>query len=151
MGYCQKHERHTIQHPGLTIPFQVCPVCLRISQKSKGEKMLTVITLQEYQEEARKTAIYPNVGENLQYVVLGLCGEGGEIANKVKKIARDSDGVMSDEVKKQIFKELGDTLWYLSNICDEVGLSLEDVANNNILKLRSRQKRGKLKGSGDDR
>jgi NTP pyrophosphatase (non-canonical NTP hydrolase) len=109
------------------------------------------MTFADYQIEARKTAIYPNVGSNYIYPVLGLCGEAGEVAEKVKKIIRDKDGKVSDEDRKAIAKELGDGLWYLSNLCCEFGLTLDQIAVQNINKLRDRKNRDKLHGSGDNR
>ena len=83
--------------------------------------------------------------------LLGLVGETGEIAEKFKKIYRDKDGVFTPEDEKEMTKELGDVLWYLSVICTYLGISLQDVADLNIEKLQSRQKRGTLLGSGDNR
>ena len=83
--------------------------------------------------------------------LLGLVGETGEIAEKFKKIYRDKQGVFSPEDKKEMQKELGDVLWYISVVCTYLDISLEDVANANIEKLKSRLERGKLHGSGDNR
>ena len=105
----------------------------------------------QYQEEARKSAIYPNKGNNFIYPTLGLAGETGEVAEKIKKIIRDSDGIVSEEKKAELAKELGDVLWYISNLAEELGLKLEDVAKGNIEKLRSRLERGKVHGNGDNR
>ena len=105
----------------------------------------------QYQEEARTSAIYPNKGNNFIYPTLGLAGEAGEVAEKIKKIIRDSDGIVSEEKKAELAKELGDVLWYISNLAEELGLKLEDVARGNIEKLRSRLERGKVHGNGDNR
>ncbi len=105
----------------------------------------------EYQIEARKTAIYPNINKNLYYPTLGLCGESGEVAEKIKKIFRDSNGIVTQEKKNELKKELGDVLWYLSNLSSELELSLEDVAKTNINKLKERKENNKLHGSGDNR
>ena len=105
------------------------------------------MTLSEYQEQAIKTAIYPAHFAVL-YPALGLCGEAGEVAEKVKKSIRDDGGVWK---KDEIAKELGDVLWYLANIADDLGVSLEDVAAENLKKLSSRAERGTLRGSGDNR
>jgi len=105
----------------------------------------------EYQEKSRKTAIYPNIGNNIQYPTLGLCGECGEIAEKIKKIMRDKAGIVTLDDREGIRQELGDVLWYVAALCSELGLTLNDVAEFNILKLRSRQDRDILHGSGDDR
>ncbi len=109
------------------------------------------MTFKEYQEQSRATALYPDTGKNFVYPTLGLVGEAGEVAEKVKKILRDHGGVMNDEHKDKIAKELGDVLWYLAQLSTELGLDLEDVAAANLDKLRSRQQRGTLSGSGDDR
>ena len=104
-----------------------------------------------YQKKARLTAQYPNLGSNNIYPTLGLVGEAGEVAEKVKKVIRDKKGIFDEESKNGIKKELGDVLWYLSNLCTEFNLSLEDVALQNLDKLRERAKRGNISGSGDDR
>jgi len=105
----------------------------------------------EYQEKSRKTAVYPNKGKNFIYPTLGLAGEAGEVAEKIKKVLRDKNGVIDNETKEMIKKELGDVLWYVSQLATELGLSLDDVVGSNIDKLYDRMKRGKLKGSGDNR
>ena len=104
-----------------------------------------------YQIEARKTAIYPNKDKNFIYPTLGLVGESGEVAEKIKKILRDKNGKFDYESKLSLKKEIGDVLWYLSNLCDELNFSLSDVARENIEKLNSRLSRGKISGSGDNR
>ena len=104
-----------------------------------------------YQIEARKTAIYPNKDNNFIYPTLGLVGESGEVAEKIKKILRDKNGTFDHESKLALMKELGDVLWYLSNLCDELNFSLSDVAKDNLEKLKLRLSRGKISGSGDDR
>tara|TARA_B100000287_G_scaffold280575_1_gene264430 strand:+ start:342 stop:671 length:330 start_codon:yes stop_codon:yes gene_type:complete len=104
-----------------------------------------------YQKQARLTAQYPNLGSNNIYPTLGLVGEAGEVAEKVKKVIRDKKGIFDEESKNAIKKELGDVLWYLSNLCDEFGFSLEEVALQNLDKLRLRASKGMISGSGDDR
>ena len=104
-----------------------------------------------YQIKARLTAQYPNLGSNNIYPTLGLVGEAGEVAEKVKKVIRDKKGIFDQESKKAIKKELGDVLWYLSNLCNEFGFSFEEVALQNLEKLRLRASQGKISGSGDDR
>ena len=104
-----------------------------------------------YQIEARKTAIYPDKNNNFIYPTLGLVGEAGEVAEKIKKIIRDKNGILDNETKIALKKELGDVLWYLSNLCDELDFSLNDVAKQNLEKLNLRLSRGKISGSGDDR
>jgi NTP pyrophosphatase (non-canonical NTP hydrolase) len=105
----------------------------------------------QYQAQSRRTASYPRAGEDLTYPALGLCGEAGEVAEKVKKTLRDDGGVLSDERREALSRELGDVLWYLSQLATEAGLDLEEIAAANLDKLFSRQERGVLRGSGDDR
>ncbi len=107
--------------------------------------------LSEYQSRARATAVYPQAGDNLLYPTLGLCGEAGEVAEKIKKMVRDDDGVLTDERRAALAKELGDVLWYLAQIATEADLDLAVIAAANIEKLSSRQRRNVLQGSGDDR
>lgn len=109
------------------------------------------MTFEEYQKLSRETAIYPNIGKNFIYPTLGLAGESGEVAEKVKKILRDNNGVADEEKKKELTKELGDVLWYLAQIATELGVPLEEVASLNIEKLKSRFDRNKIQGSGDNR
>ena len=107
--------------------------------------------LNDYQKESRKTALYPDVGGNAIYPTLGLVGEAGEVADKVKKILRDKKGIFDDESRKAIKFELGDVLWYVSQLSSELGYELEDVACTNLQKLKSRKIRGKIQGNGDNR
>ncbi len=109
------------------------------------------MNFEEYQKKSRKTAIYPNVGKNFIYPTLGLSGEAGEVAEKIKKVLRDKGGKIDEETKEMIKKELGDVIWYVSQIASELNLSLDEIAKRNIEKLFSRMKRGKLSGSGDNR
>ena len=104
-----------------------------------------------YQKFARLTAQYPNLGSNYIYPTLGLVGEAGEVAEKVKKVIRDKKGIFDEESKEGLKKELGDVLWYLSNISNEFNFSLEDIALQNLEKLKLRAAKGKISGSGDDR
>lgn len=108
------------------------------------------MTFNEYQDLAKTTAIYPT-DYRLLYPVLGLSGETGEIAEKVKKVIRDKGGIVTDEFKDDLKKELGDVLWYLSAIASDLNLTLDEIATANYEKLKSRQERNKLQGSGDNR
>ena len=99
----------------------------------------------EYQRKAVSFALYPATHKVL-YPTLGLCGESGEVAEKVKKQVRD--GVFN---RHEVAKELGDVLWYLTNVCNDIGYSLDEIAVLNINKLNSRKERGTLQGSGDNR
>lgn len=104
--------------------------------------------LDEYQSASMEVAIYPNRGNNLEYATLGLCGEAGEFANKVKKIQRDG---MKPETRDALIDELGDSLWYIAAAADELKVSLSEVARRNVEKLRSRKERGVIQGAGDTR
>jgi len=105
----------------------------------------------EYQKLSRDTVAYPDPGNNYIYPTLGLAGEAGEVTNKIQKVIRDKGGKIGEEERKGIEGELGDVLWYLSQLATELGLSLDDVAKNNIEQLKSRKQRGVLHGSGDNR
>jgi len=108
------------------------------------------MTFEDYQEVARKTAVYPTIGHQIIYPALGLAGEVGELTEKIKKIFRDGDGDVQAHAP-HLVKELGDILWYLSTMCDVLGVSLSYVATVNNEKLMSRLERGMIKGSGDNR
>jgi len=107
--------------------------------------------LDTFQGAARRTALYPDVGQNPIYPTLGLCGEAGEIAEKVKKILRDQGGVFDQSSRDELRLELGDVLWYVAQLAAELGLSLEEVAQANLGKLSSRAERGTLGGDGNHR
>lgn len=107
--------------------------------------------MNQYMREAITTAIYPSKGDNLYYPTLGLVGEAGEVAEKVKKVMRDDDGVLTSGKRREIVAELGDILWYVAAMCYELGYDMSAVAEMNLSKLRGRQERGTLQGSGDER
>ena len=109
------------------------------------------IDINAYQAAARRTAAYPNVGANPVYPTLGLSGEVGEVADKVKKVLRDRGGVFDDPTREAIKLELGDVLWYVAQLASELGYDLEEVATANLDKLASRAARGRIGGSGDHR
>jgi NTP pyrophosphatase (non-canonical NTP hydrolase) len=106
--------------------------------------------LSEYQRLSRRTAEYPREAW-LAYPALGLAGEAGEVAEHAKKAIRDDEGAVSDQRREAMAKELGDVLWYVAQIATELGLDLDQIAEGNLEKLLSRQQRGVLSGSGDDR
>ena len=101
--------------------------------------------MNDYQKAAASTAIYKQEHAVI-YPALGLAAEAGEVANKVKKIMRDGHFD-----RKAIADELGDCLWYIAALCRDLNTDMEDLANNNIKKLKDRQERGVLQGSGDKR
>ncbi|MFA7141877.1 MAG: nucleoside triphosphate pyrophosphohydrolase family protein [Candidatus Paceibacterota bacterium] len=105
----------------------------------------------EYQKKARETAIYPNKDNNFIYPTLGLVGEAGEVAEKIKKVIRDDNGVITPLKREEIKKELGDVLWYISSLACELNIELEEIAEKNIEKLYSRLERNKVHGDGDNR
>ena len=109
----------------------------------------------DYQKQAIKTDIYGGEGDFLSIAfinkVLGLVGETGEIAEKVKKIQRNQNGKLDEKNRQAILKELGDVLWYLSAITYYLGGSLDELASNNLAKLTDREARGVIKSEGDTR
>ena len=107
--------------------------------------------LATYQQRSRQTARYPDAGSNPIYPTLGLCGEAGEVADKVKKVIRDRGGSFSPEVIEALKLELGDVLWYLAQLSTELGLDLAEVASANLEKLASRAARNVIGGEGDHR
>ena len=103
----------------------------------------------EYQQSTQLTAKYPKE-KALDYCTLGLVGEAGEIANKVKKVIRDKRPV-DDAFKADMKAEIGDVLWYVARLADELGISLEEIATYNMNKLLDRLNRNVIGGSGDNR
>jgi len=108
-------------------------------------------TFAVYQRESRKTWSVIRTDHSIVYPTLGLTNEAGEVAGKIKKIFRDRNGEISAADREALKQELGDVLWYLTQICTELGLTLEEVAEANLVKLFSRQARGVLTGDGDHR
>lgn len=104
-----------------------------------------------YQQAALRTAAPRDKKDEVFHLILGLCGEAGEIAEKAKKIVRDHDSDFSHFDEDDLKKELGDVLWYVAVLADYFDIQLNDVAERNIAKLASRQKRGLIGGSGDNR
>lgn len=109
------------------------------------------MTLTEYQEAALRTAADKSKHNEFFHLVLGLVGESGEIAEKVKKLVRDNDSNLDKLNKDDIAKELGDVLWYVATLARFLDYDLEDIGQKNITKLADRQNRGKLAGAGDNR
>ncbi len=109
------------------------------------------MNFKDYQSQARSTAKYPVIGHGVIYPTLGLANEAGEVAGKIKKIFRDKDGVFGENERLALKSELGDVLWYISQVCTELDLSLDEVAEANIAKLRDRLERGVIRGDGDNR
>lgn len=108
------------------------------------------LSLNAYQQKALETALYPNDHE-IPYLALALCGEAGEVADKVKKVLRDKGGTFYQPDIHAIVLEIGDVLWYAANLANVLGFKLSDVAQLNIYKINSRLERGTLHGSGDER
>lgn len=117
-------------------------------RKTTGDNMS--LTFNKYQKEAVSTAIYP-FSFKVFYPTLGLCGEAGEVAEKIKKIIRDGGSEITDEQRDALKGELGDVMWYLAALANDLELDLGAVAEANLEKLRDRKDRGKLQGSGDNR
>ena len=115
---------------------------MKLDRDSAGD----AVNFDEYQDRARTFAVYPKEIEQA-YLTLGLAGEAGEIANKVKKVYRDNKEITREDMKG----ELGDVLWYVACLAKAYGLPLSEVAQSNIDKLQSRLDRGKIQGEGDNR
>lgn len=117
--------------------------------------MKAIQTFHEYQQAALGTATYPDLGKNMVYPALGLVGEAGEVAEKVKKFWRNlgitNAGELNAEQKTTIVKEMGDVLWYLAALAEELSVDLTYVAGLNIEKLQDRRARGVVKSEGDNR
>ena len=109
-----------------------------------------MMEINDYQKEAVKTAIYGS-GSTIIYPALGLANEAGEVLGKIKKVLRDANGEFNEANNKGIADEIGDTLWYLAALSRDIGYDLETIANINIKKLKDRQERGVIHGSGDTR
>lgn len=109
-----------------------------------------MIALSEYGKRAYALAIYPRVNAYV-YPALKLAGEAGEVAEKVGKSLRGDFSLDDPNVKLELLKELGDVLWYVNALANDLGSDLQTVADMNITKLESRKARGVLQGSGDNR
>ena len=108
------------------------------------------MTFDEYQARAMETAVYPDMGRGV-YPALGLAGETGELVDKIKKIHRDQCGAISAKQLTALAMEMGDVMWYLAALAQDFELNLSEVAQDNLRKLRDRQLRGVIRGSGDNR
>jgi NTP pyrophosphatase (non-canonical NTP hydrolase) len=110
------------------------------------------MTFDDYQTQALTTVLSTDDQfKDLLHWVLGINGESGEIAEKLKKIIRDKGGVIDDKDKAELGKEIGDVLWYLAVFAHDLGISIDDIAQQNLAKLKSRKARGVLGGEGDNR
>jgi NTP pyrophosphatase (non-canonical NTP hydrolase) len=141
----------------MTRTFGVIERALRGPRRRAEEvaaKLAQVSTLNDYQcAAAGGTASYPGRGtvHGLVYVALMLNGESGEVANKVGKIMRDTDGVVDEARRNAIAAELGDVLWYVSAVASELDFTLAEIAQHNLVKIASRTARGVIGGDGDSR
>ena len=122
----------------------------RLEPGRRVEAYDRAVELSDYQRLSRRTAEYPREAW-LAYPALGLAGEAGEVAEHAKKAIRDDGGEVGEERRAAMAKELGDVLWYVAQLASELGLDLDELAQANLDKLLSRQRRGVLSGSGDDR
>jgi NTP pyrophosphatase (non-canonical NTP hydrolase) len=111
----------------------------------------TAFNLSDYQAQSRQTYKDLEVQSNLTYPVLGMLNEAGEFAGKYKKIFRDKGGVIDEETRIALRDELGDVLWYMTQICTNLGFTLNELAAANLEKVLSRLERGKIHGNGDNR
>ena len=112
---------------------------------------MNIENFETYQKESRKTWNVIPMNHSIVYPTMGMVNEAGEVAGKVKKIFRDRGGEITEADRQALKKELGDVLWYLAQICTELDLSLQEVAEANLTKLFSRLERGQIRGDGDER
>ena len=120
------------------------------AQTNESNKYKKVSDLDMYQKVALTTAIYPRE-QAIIYPTLGLTGEAGEVANKVKKIIRDGSNKNDDRMVSEIKSEIGDCLWYIAVLANDFNIKLSDIASANIEKLATRKSKGTIHGSGDNR
>ena len=120
------------------------------TQTNETHKYKRISDLDMYQQVAKQTAIYPRE-QAIIYPTLGLTGEAGEVANKVKKIIRDDGNKINEGLVQEISAEIGDVLWYIAVLADDIGCKLSDIANANLVKLANRKEKGTIHGSGDKR
>ena len=120
------------------------------AQSNESNKYKKVSDLDMYQKVSLTTAIYPRE-QAIIYPTLGLTGEAGEVANKVKKIIRDGSNKNDNSMVSEIKSEIGDCLWYIAVLADDIGCKLSDIANTNLVKLANRKEKGTIRGSGDKR
>jgi NTP pyrophosphatase (non-canonical NTP hydrolase) len=109
------------------------------------------MTFREYQLEAKKTCVFPDKDNAFIYATLGMVGEAGEVVEKIKKVWRDKNKQVAESDRAEITKELGDVLWYLPQLAEELGIDFDDIAQTNLEKTQSRLKRNVLHGVGDNR
>lgn len=142
----------------LYISIKVCPVTNEqvIRQIFKGvdiekiPKISEINNLSDYERIAMSTKVGWNKNEIL-YPLIGMCGETGEVADKIKKVLRDKNGKFSESDSLEILKEIGDTLWYMTALCQDLGYTLKDAANINLEKVTKRREDNTIHGEGDNR
>jgi len=106
----------------------------------------------DYQQQALTTAVHHDNPEmDKSIFAMGIAGEAGEVIEKWKKIVAYRGGIVTDEDKQELSKELGDVLWYIAVFAHELGLNLDDIVDQNLAKLASRKERNVIKGQGDNR
>lgn len=110
-----------------------------------------IVSIDDYMELCKNTAVYPNLGNNMVYVLLGLLGECGEVSNQYKKCIRDDNYVLTDERRNNLISEISDVFWYAVMCCYELGVKPSEVLYKNIKKLNERVANNTIKGSGDNR
>ena len=120
------------------------------AQSNESNKYRKVSDLDMYQKVALTTAIYPRE-QAIIYPTLGLTGEAGEVANKVKKIIRDGSNSKDEKLVSEIKSEIGDCLWYIAVLANDFDIKLSDIASTNLIKLENRKKKDTIRGSGDKR
>lgn len=117
--------------------------------------MSSIVSFEDYQSKIAEFAVYPEVGTgsiiSVLYAALGAANEAGEVAGKAKKAMRDDNMTITPERREALLDEAGDVLWYITRLADELGDTMEAVAQRNVDKLLDRNARGVIQGSGDKR
>ncbi len=122
-----------------------------IDELTNSPQPVTELSMADYQMLAHKTSKNTLVGHPVVYPTMGLTSEAGEVAGKVKKVFRDNDGIITEEIRQALIAELGGVFWYLAECATQIGATLDEIAINNIEELFSRKQRGVIEGSGDNR
>lgn len=121
-----------------------------VKEQIKMQTKLNFMNVEDYQQIIKETAVFPrDIG--LTYCTLGLTGEAGEVAEKVKKLFRDRKGIITPDFRKDVKKELGDVMWYVTALANELGMTLSEIMEANYEKLMARRRTNTLHGSGDNR
>lgn len=133
------------------------PIGFQVPERTQDfiAEIISIKGFDLYQQRAALTAVYPYAGApdaaGVLYPALGLAGEAGEVAEKIKKLWRNKDLKLDAEDVAAVEAEIGDVLWYCAALATELGSNLGRIAAGNLKKLSDRQERGVIKSEGDNR